>query len=181
MARIIAILGKMGSGKTCFLTYLMYLDYKAGRKVVADYGLKFPNTYLTLDQIATLPDEIQGASVAVDEIHEAADSRSIFKKGNAGVTKLVSQIRKRKCVFYYTTQVLKKVDKRIRDVTDMFITCDPYGQPVRFVDGQPEYHYFIIRVYNDRFGEPMKEFIFHGAPFFDLYDTNEIITFNEEN
>ena len=175
MARIVAVVGDMGSGKTCFMTYLAYLDHMNDRKVIANYHLKFPYEFMPFKKMMELPDDIYRASLFADEIHMLADSRSIWKAGNKALTKLATQIRKRKCILYYTTQNMKQVDVRLRRVTDQWISCQPYGDPVRFVDGQPEYHYFRITVFNNQFEPPTSEKIFHGQPYFKFYDTEEII------
>ena len=37
------ILGTLGSGKTCGMTYLAYLNFLKGRQIYSNYGIRLPN------------------------------------------------------------------------------------------------------------------------------------------
>lgn len=174
MYPITAILGRRGDGKTCFATFLAKLDAARGRKIYANYTLiGIPYEKITLSQVAQLPEWLHDATIILDEIQEGADSREIFKSGNKQITKLATQLRKRKLTLYYTTQVITMVDKRMRQQTDYLVECEA-------TDKVNPTH-FRVRVYDRELPfntDMINEFIFNGEPIFKHYDTNEVIHYD---
>lgn len=168
--QVVGIIGNRGAGKTCLMTDLLYKDYKAGRKVIANYHLKFPVVYMSFEKVATLPEELQDATLGFDELGIGADSRAFFSKRNSKISKLVTQIRKRKCLLYYTVQRFNLIDKRIREQTDYFI----------LMEAKKAKGVFIGYVLDGGTGDNIRRFVFYGHKAFGLYDTNEIIDFEEE-
>lgn len=162
---IIAIMGDRGAGKTCFLTHLLTEDYESGRKIISNYHLNFDHEYMTLNQISELPESIKDATVAIDELHIGADSRRALSNSNMGITKLATQLRKRGCVLYYTTQRFNLIDKRLRDQTDLVVAIEPGKVP----------NTFDATIMDRWTGETMGRKLLHGPDCWDLYDTNEII------
>lgn len=173
---ITGILGRRGDGKTLFMTALAKMDADSGRKVFANYHLKgMDYEYISLKQVAQLPSWLHDATVCIDEIQEGADAREIFKKGNKGITKLATQLRKRQITFYYTTQVFTMVDKRMREQTDYLIQVQKI---------QPENPtHFRVQIYDREIPyetEMINDLIFYGVPIFDYYDTREVVNFDPE-
>lgn len=165
MTEVVGIIGDRGAGKTCLLTSLLYIDYKLGNKIICNYGVKFPATYMSFSKVAELPESLMRATLGFDELGIGADSRQFFSKRNSSIGKLITQIRKRKCLLYYTVQRLNLIDKRIRQQTDNFI----------LMEKTPKTGRFMMRMINAATGELEYKSLFDGRNFFELYDTNEII------
>lgn len=105
-----------------------------------------------------------------DELGVGADSREFFRKRNNDIGKLITQIRKRQCLFYYTVQRLNLVDKRIRQQTDKFILMEKTKEEGKF----------ILRMVDGSDHGLLFKTIFNGKPFFNMYDTNEIIELDDK-
>lgn len=174
---ITAITGRRGSGKSLLLTSIMKWHYDHGYRVFTNMkGVKFPTTYITLKEAAELPDELHHAVLALDEMQVGADAREIFKAGNKGINKLATQLRKREIAFYFTTQVFKYVDKRLRGQVDEQIHCNKTN-----VDGIVRLEYYDRTLPLQIMVQEAK--ILHRKDlraFFDLYDTNEIIDYDDD-
>lgn len=168
MAEVIGIMGDRGTGKTCFLTCLLHTDYEEGRKIISNYRLEFPVINMSFEQVTGLPEELQNATLGFDELGIGADSREFFSKTNKKLAKLITQIRKRNCILFYTVQRLNLIDKRLRQQTDYFFLIEKTR-----ITG-----HFLIHVM-DYGGDIVNKMVFDGRPYFDLYDTNEIIDFGE--
>ncbi len=171
MTEVVGIIGNRGAGKTCLLTSLLYIDSQLGNKVICNYSVKFPATYMTFSQVADLPESLKGATLGFDELGIGADSREFFSKRNSKIAKLITQIRKRKCLMYYTVQRLNLIDKRVRQQTDKYILMEK--TPVNGI--------FILRLLEGWNLEMTAKSTFDGRKFFDMYDTNEIIELEEDN
>ena len=174
---VIAIVGRRGSGKTLLLTELLRDAFEHKRKVIANYHLRFPYTYLRLEDVAKLPESIHDAALGLDELHMAADSRDFTRKSNRNLSTLFTQMRKRRCTVYYTTQFQSQIDKRIRQHTDVLIHCEPTDVPgvIRAtVHDAPALMFSHVR------DTILNRFVFDGRGIFDLYDTNEVITWEDD-
>lgn len=166
MTEVIGIVGDRGAGKTCLMTALLYIDSQLGNKIICNYKVKFPAKYMSFKKVATLPKEIISATLGFDELGVGADSREFFKKRNADIGKLITQIRKRKCLLYYTVQRLNLIDKRIRQQTDLF-----------FLMEKTEHEgIFTLTVIKANTGELVQKTNFDGSKVWDFYDTTELIT-----
>lgn len=170
MTEVIGIIGDRGAGKTCVMTALLYTDYITGYPVICNYHVKFPATYMSFSKIATLPPELEKSTMGFDELGIGADSRNFFSKRNNNIGKLITQLRKRKCLLYYTVQRFNLVDKRIRQQTDKFI----------FMEKTDRKGKFIFRMVDAVTQELTHKSVFKGYKFFDLYDTYEIIDLEEK-
>lgn len=171
MTEVIGIIGDRGAGKTCLMTGLLYIDYELGNKIICNYTVKFPATYMPFSKVAELPESLAGATLGFDELGIGADSRQFFAKRNNNIGKLITQIRKRKCLLYYTVQRLNLIDKRVRQQTDYFI----------LMEKTPIAGKFVLRLVNGNSGELEAKTEYDGAQFFNMYDTNEIIEFEGED
>lgn len=169
---ISAITGRKGRGKTCLMTYFGYTDYVSGRKVYANYHTTFAD-YITLKEVAALPDHLRGCTVLLDEVQKGADAREVFKPGNKGINDLATQLRKLDIMLYYTTQKWEYPDKRLREQAEQHIHCET----------TPEEGIFNLTLYDRTIPSfrdmvlEAEEFTFDGRPYFDMYDTDEIISF----
>jgi hypothetical protein len=171
--KIVGILGQRGGGKTLLMTHLAYMDYEINKSlIVSNYHLNFDYKYMTLSELAELPDWLKDATVCLDEIQVGADSRSVFAKGNKSISTLATQLRKRNITLYYTTQLLGQVDKRLREQTDYIIITKPLDK------NKPGW--FRLEIYDKRTDFILGEKFFWGKETFQLYNTNEVILYEGE-
>ena len=82
MTEVVGIIGNRGAGKTCLLTSLLYIDSQLGNKIICNYSVKFPATYMTFSQVADLPESLKGATLGFDELGIGADSREFFSSAH---------------------------------------------------------------------------------------------------
>ena len=170
---ISCVLGARGSGKTLFMTSLAYAYHKEGKKIYANYHLiDIPYKHITFEELAALPAELNDAIVLLDEIQIGADAYEVFKKSNKMITTFATQLRKRRITLFYSTQVFKMATKRLRDQTNFLMTCD-HTQPPGFVKIEV-YEYIAYHSH-----EYIKTITHNLTPFFDAYDTDEVITYSE--
>lgn len=163
---ICGIFGDRGSGKTLFMTLLLKIDEEDKNHIITNYNVSFPHKKMTLEEICKLPEELSNATIGLDELHMAADSRRFMADSNKQLAVLVTQIRKRQCDLYYTSQRIMQIDKRIRSHTDRVIVIEKVGK-----------HKFYW-IYRARRGVIIKEGVIDGREIYDMYDTNEIVRFD---
>ena len=172
---IFCVLGDRGAGKTCLMTRMAYHYSKIdGLKIYSNFHLKdIPYTPISFAQLAQLPDYLYNAIVLLDEIQIGADAYEIFKRSNKAITKFATQLRKRKITLYYSTQVFTMATKRLRQQTNYIIECNTTEH-----NG-----IFNIKTFDKNLPPKQQfinEFIFDGRPYFNMYDTDEVIDFGDE-
>lgn len=170
---ITAILGDRGAGKTCLMTFLAYAYYKEGKTIFTNYELyEIPHKRITLVEMKQLPDYLRNSVVLIDELHIWADAYEFMGKSAKALAKFGTQLRKRKVDFFYTTQIFTQVPKRLRDQTNYHII-------MRNTKTIGVFKAIVI----DRFNASQKvvnSFEFDGKPFFNKYDTDEVIDVEDE-
>jgi len=169
-----AICGPIGSGKTLFMTRCIYKE-KLRRpevNIATNYRLvgidfKFINAADLFDIKQQLKDTILG----IDEFHIFLDSRAFMKPSNQQLTHFILQTRHLGVNLYFTTQDISQVDLRLRRQLDFLAYCT----------GTPYENYFKVKIvdYRDVLNVRQNDFIYDGAPYYDLYDTTEIIDFTQ--
>lgn len=190
---LVAIIGDPGSGKTNLLTKYLHEYHCAGWPVSANYELKFDYISKGFDELAELPPDINGFFVGIDELGVGADSYEWMGSTARGLTTLAAEIRKRNCIFVYTTQHLSYIASRLRGRTDTFILmedndahishCKHYLNPAT-CPGLPTCSGYVCagmfhRLILDRHGNLIKEDDFNGAPYWNLYSTGEMVRLND--
>jgi hypothetical protein len=118
--------GKKGMGKTLLLTWLLfYFSRNNNQKIIANYTL-YGIEYDFMQNIPKSPNDFLDALVdkvcGFDELHLWLDSRCAMTKANTYTTNILSLSRHAKTHFFYTTQDMEKVDKRVRRETNYIIT-----------------------------------------------------------
>ena len=179
---IAGIVGKLGRGKTVLLTALAYINATSGsffvkrllfpeifnmsnhKKVYANYHLKFPFEPVSdFEQINTMNE----GSAFLDELWLWADSRMSMSKKNQAVSMIALTSRKRDIDIYYTAQNWSRIDKRIRNITDVILIPE-----INQATG-------VMKVEvcepNEKFKQVIKTFRINMIPFFQMYDTKEEI------
>lgn len=163
----IAIIGDTGGGKTLTATVFADMYQKAGMKVFANYHLYgIPYEHIDFKDILDFPEYLEDGVIILDEAHIGADAYDFFKKDVRTITKFITQIRKRRLIFIFTTQSFRQVAVRLRDLTNYLIYCQETDTAgviyLQIHDRDPD----------DSF---IKDKILDGRSYFDNYDTNEII------
>ena len=169
---IIGIVGSMGGGKTILMTSFAHKYFKNGSDVYANYGLRFKFNPLRMSDISNCDHDFNNALLAIDEIHLFMDSRQSMTKNSRIISYFITQSRKRNLVLIYTTQQSGQVDKRLRANTDYFIKCENLSPK----DAKKDI--FIRWTINDMIGH-QKVFIMKADPYFELYDTHQVIDFTK--
>lgn len=108
---IIAATGLLGMGKTMQIVKLGYEEWRAGRRVVANFDTCFAERLENIPQLIT----VSNCVVLLDEAQTIIDSREF--KTNILLTHWVEIIRKDDCTLFYTTQSFGRVDLRLRELT----------------------------------------------------------------
>jgi molybdopterin-guanine dinucleotide biosynthesis protein len=165
---IMGIVGRRGFGKTAFMTAIGYDSHLQGYQVFANYHLKFPHEQISLEELSELPAHVHDCVVLMDEFHTGADAYDFFTKRARSLTKFVTQLRKRRVTFLYTTQYIEQIAKRLRVQTDYIVMMRPNGRGVFTAyirDPHLPYEEQIINAITEDL-----------TPVFKLYDTNEIVT-----
>ena len=168
---ITAVLGNRGGGKTLFMTFLAVQAQKNGKAVYSNfdlYGVDYNK--ITFKELSTLPEHLNNALVLTDEMHMGADAYDFLKKDTRAFATFATQLRKRKVYWFYTTQIFSQVAKRVRNQTDYIISTSKVDKA----------GIFKLEIYDrSQAGElldiPIKSFLFDGKPYFEYYDTNQVI------
>lgn len=175
---IVGIEGGLGSGKTIMVVRYLTKDYHNGKRIYANFGLKRIK-YKPLDVMEILElDEggfnLQDLSVAIDEITVFADCRTSMRKMNRFLSYFILQTRKRNVTLYYTTQDFNMVDLRLINHTDIRVVAEK----ILKADGvtyYEEYRKYTIYDLRDIKKLNWKSFTLNITPYFEYYDTNEVI------
>ena len=169
---ITAILGDRGAGKTCFMTALAAAYHKEGKKIFTNYHLfDIPYQKITLKEMVELPEWLNNSVVLIDEIHVWADAYDFMGKPARALATFATQLRKRKVNWYYTTQVFTQAPLRVRRQTNYFMV-------MQNTKGKGIFKCQVIDRFNN---DIINEFNFDGKPFYDKYDTDEVITVEKED
>lgn len=170
------IIGDMGSGKTNFATAMLYLSYLQGRKVGANYALKFPAELIPFSEVAEFSDKIQDIDLCMDELGVGADSYDFFASQPRQIGKLVTQVRKRNSRLYYTVQRFSMIARRLRIMTDGFFAMEDLDRNAdHTVPGYVCNGLFRVRFLDNELQQTRKSEVFDGKPFRDLYNSKEIV------
>jgi len=159
---LIAIIGDLGSGKTLTLTFFALMYYVSNRTVYANYHLAFPHVYVS---DINMLNEIRYGGFFGDELWLWIDSRASSSARNRFVSMILAKSRKRKLDIFYTTQIFRQIDLRIRRLTDIIIIPN-FDRTTNVCK---------VEVFN-KAGERIKRFSYRGDLLFNLYDTEEEIT-----
>lgn len=123
---IICILGNRGAGKTLLMTALAKDSFITEKKnIFANYTLKgFHYRSIKVSELGKFPDWLTDGIILIDEMQVGGDAYNFLHKNVKGMTDFITQIRKRRLTFIYTTQRFRTVTKRLRDQTDFIYECE---------------------------------------------------------
>lgn len=168
---IIGMIGRMGTGKTLSLVRYAYNYYRSGYKIYSNIHLNFPYTRVGLQDLldyANANTYLEKSIVIIDEAHVLLDSRNSASKRNRLVSFFVVLTRKMGCNLLYTTQRFHQIDKRLRDNSDIVISCS-----TKTFKGTKYTHNMIMIM--TEFGMKTKREIFKSSDYFNLYNTKELV------
>lgn len=119
---IIGFFGGLGSGKTLSMTAFAYQASQAlNLPVLANYDCRDFARIENLHQLFNA----RSVVLAIDEIHAALiDARSFKSNRSILVTHWIDLIRKDDCMLLYTAQSFRRVDIRLRDLTNYLMFCN---------------------------------------------------------
>jgi hypothetical protein len=171
---ILIYVGTMGSGKTLSMVREAYNYYQQGYRILSNMNLNFdyePISSVDIMNFAKKKTALYNTVILIDELHIFMDSRRAVSKKNLMSTYFITQTRKQKVKLLGTTQHRHQIDRRVRDNTDCFIDCEKVELPLLYKGGKEIL--LIINHVNTR--KRYEKVSFVGNPYFNLYDTEEII------
>lgn len=116
------VLGGLGTGKTCLLTYLALQQDARGGQVWANYSISVDNYhYLRPEDLLKLG---RGDMANIDEAYNWIEARVSGKGTNRYLSYIVFQSRKRDLKINVTAQMLSSIDVRFRTMADFIILCE---------------------------------------------------------
>lgn len=173
---IVAIVARRGYGKTLLMRKLAQMYYDAKVPIFANFSMDIPHYEIDFNEIATFPPYLHDCVLLIDEAHVGTDAYNFWSKIVKDITDFITQTRKLRITLYYSTQVFTQVAKRLRDQTDYVFECEL----ARYYNGLVKPDYFRVNIYDKFTDEYIKTFEYHGKPFYNRYDTNELILKNRE-
>ncbi len=181
---IVGIIGKRGCGKTITMAKTVMDMLEKGKTIYTNFHLNkkaIPKKYHS--KIHLLDAEffknyknfkLYNCALFLDEIYIYIDSRSSMSKRNRLWSYFINQTRKRGVDLYFTTQFFRQVELRLRENTEIFIFPQIVKHENKII--------IINKIYS--YGDNLKRIgieRFIGNDYYDVYDTDEIISFDEED
>lgn len=165
---LIGICGSLGSGKTLYMTRCLYKEWLKNdeREIATNYKLNgIPHRYIYAKELFDMKKTLSDMILGIDEMHIFLDCRSSGK--NKEMTHFILQTRHLGMNLYFTTQDISQVDVRLRRMLDILVYCN--RTPIK--------DFFKVKIidYRDTMSITSNTFIFNGSPYYELYDTREII------
>lgn len=179
---LIGITGAIGGGKTVLMTRFAYKEYLKNKikiddgtiEIVTNYKLNgIPFRYIKADELFNIKSSLKNARLFIDEMHMFMDSRSSFNKNVKQLTHFILQTRHLGVHLYFTTQDIGQVDIRLRRQLDILAYCS-----------QTQYQdFFRVKTvdYRDVLNIRKTEFVYCARPYYNLYDTTEIIDITDKD
>ena len=158
---LIMITGGLGTGKSLFLTIIATHTKK---KVISNF--KLHTKYEKFDMHKFMEGKYEDAVILLDEVYQYIDSRNSMKDMNRFFSYVLFQSRKKDLQIYIASQLARSIDVRYRALTDIRIKCSKSREGFQYTLFNPnmpnESRVALLPLQN-------------CAPYFKLYDTNEII------
>ena len=113
---LMIVVGGLGSGKTCLLTYLALKHCERGGQIWANYSISAENYhYLRPEDLMRLG---RGDMANIDEAYNWLEARTSNKGTNRYLSYIVFQSRKRDLSINLTAQMISSIDVRFRTMAD---------------------------------------------------------------
>lgn len=196
---ILGLGGKLSGGKTVTAVRYCYRKGLEGKKVISNIKLNFPKNYkidyvympnekfiMFLKNNYNKPDVIKdlfyNSVLLLDEISNLLSARKSSSLLNELVTNFMMMLGKLNADCVYTFQVKdSQVDKRLREISQVYANCyriDSKGNALIDKDRKLKEKVYIIVIYLrdlDILGEQVIPEIYDPSPFYNMYETEEII------
>ena len=120
-----SIVGLQNSGKTLYMTYLLFLDYLRGRRIISNYDLSFPHSKINRDYLLSMIENkiiYRDISFGFDELWIWLDSRQSTM--NTVATYFFLQSSKDSNKIYSTAQTNSQNDIRFRKNLHFISQCE---------------------------------------------------------
>ena len=177
----------MGNGKTATLTRFLIEDWKNGYTIFSNYSL-FGIPYVKVNsfqELISLLPKFKNSAIGVDELQVWWDCYSTPNKkdGTKDFKNFARQVRKRNVQLYYTAQCFSDIPNALRKITQNIYMVSKYhndGSLCTLERCFNEHWVQICPIYPNKSGYDIGNPIYYklDTRIFDMYDTNEIIGFN---
>jgi len=168
---IIGFIGNMGGGKTLSMVRHAYEKYLNGFTVYSNIKLEFPHEKLDLQLILDYAKEerqFPRSVFIIDEAHIYLEARRSASKRNLIISYFILQTRKKDILLLYTTQNFGQVEKRLRDQTDIIVSC--------FTKHTKKGTFTLNKIQARKMeGVVQRKSVFKSSDYYNLYDTNEVV------
>jgi hypothetical protein len=170
----VGIIGKPRMGKTLYLTMIGNFDYLAHRKIYSNYTLSFPFQPYSIEDllsISTMEMELSPKTVLMQEASKWFDARRSGRNENVLLSSFTGQSGKRDIDIYYDDQFITRIDRGLRDITDMTYLANcvytPDKTPLIF-EYEQYYGYFSYPT-----GKTLRFPAGFMEQFYEMYNTRE--------
>lgn len=180
---IVGIIGKRGCGKTITMAKTVVDMLKKGKIIYTNFHInkkgidkKYHKKINLLDNefFKNYKDfKLYNCALFLDEVYVYIDSRTSGSKRNRLWSYFINQTRKRDVDLYFTTQFFRQVELRLRENTEFFVFPQVIKEGDKIIVDNKVYSY------GDRLKLIGRE-RFIGNDYFNVYDTDEIISFEDD-
>lgn len=181
---LIGIVGKLGSGKTLLLVYIMSIAKRNNYFVVSNFKCTYADLVLSAEEMILKMEDFAKTHdkilFSIDELGGVMKATDFLSSANTIMCDIAMKSRKLKTEIIYSSQDIRMVDRTVRRITDIITLVkykekkDQKGNIIRAeVHSSPlEQDFFGFSV-----GRP---FVINAMKYFDKYDTTEIIRPNKD-
>lgn len=158
---LVTIAGGLGSGKTLLATVIAYYSKL---DVYSNYQISFTHKKAQpFDLGKFIRAEYENCLIILDEAYTYLESRVSGSETNRIMSYILFQSRKKNVQLYLTCQLLSSIDRRYRELSDIFIIADRYRLDFHYIIFHPSGNSEIFMNYDKM------------SNFFQFYNTNEVI------
>lgn len=189
---IIGIFGNMSSGKTVLAVKLAYDEFiKKKAKIISNIELKFPYKFIDSDSLITTviqqPNIFYESNFLLDEAHNYLESRRSSSSVNLRFVMFLTQLGKLSCSLIMTSQMIRQIDIRFRELMDVVIVCNRIDEKGNIIleNDRILKKKILIQCKGEIYlhgGATILPFcfVFDPEPYFKLYNTREIVIIDRE-
>ena len=127
---VICFEGKPRTGKTLFMTFNAHHNYINERsQIFSNYKLMFEHIMMSPYDMLKIPFndvDRHPKTLCIQEADKWFDSHRSMRNENVLLSSLTSQSGKRNLNIYYDTQFYNRIDKSLRDVTEIIFHANVY-------------------------------------------------------
>ena len=184
---IIGIVGNVGSGKTLLATLAAITDCEEGKNIFANYKINFESSKgnkpekVDIGKLVTWLNngkyhfQLHEALLILDEAYAGLDSRVSSSPFSRYISYFLFQSRKLGYDIVFTCQLSSSVDKRLKNLCDLWIVAEQQAQYIDEENTQVQeyFHYEMVKE-----GKWLGEFTIsleEAKAIFPFYATQEIV------